>query len=765
MRKSLLKTPPSGLSSRLAPPAALVAVDAARRPASRRNGSAPYTGVPRVRVAVEEASALSDEEQQQLAARVRLLEGFSSRTDVSDTAQHALQWIGETLGIAKSICLVRPMGDPALFAAGQYGFTNPAASSFTVSLEEWGNPLVNALNNRKEVFFPDAHSAADRKRRPATPFDDAAFHVVPLGVSGVGDEAFGLLLLDGRASVTSELHWFISVFVQKLDQILRQQALTEGDRKQGRERSLLYSIINAVSDPILLTDTEGRLLIANQRALTLFTASEEESEGRRGAVRMNNMLLSSALSSKAIEETGARRRELLLVNPADGSDLVFELLSTVTEDPRQGSGVVSILRNVTDLRRASEEIEENYRKMRVAEAQARAESDRLNLIIDSVADPIVVTDASGATSLMNEPAERLFTIPSGASEIEQRWVQTNDAHFSSFIAGMLVSADQRRNGEIGLVDAKAGEPMPVEAIAGKILSEHGELNAVVTILHDRREAIEKAELYEQLQQAADELERKIQAATADIAQQNELLRRQAIELEQASALKSQFLANMSHEFRTPLNAMLGYTSMLLQGVAGPLEAPVKRQLARVESNGRHLLTIINEILDISRIEAGRMPLQASKFKIYDLMSEVRAELDPIILRSKLTVTMQLERDLPQLVTDRQKVKQILVNLLSNAVKFTHHGGVTLSARRNARDRTIALAVTDTGIGISAADQDRIFEDFRQLDNTPTRAYGGTGLGLSICRRLAQMLDGRISVQSQVGKGSTFTLTLPIKGRK
>ena len=114
-----------------------------------------------------------------------------------------------------------------------------------------------------------------------------------------------------------------------------------------------------------------------------------------------------------------------------------------------------------------------------------------------------------------------------------------------------------------------------------------------------------------MKQASDELERKIQAATADIAQQNELLRRQAIELEQASALKSQFLANMSHEFRTPLNAMLGYTSMLLQGVAGAARPPVKRQLGRIESNGRHLLTIINEILDISRIEAGRMPLQIS----------------------------------------------------------------------------------------------------------------------------------------------------------
>src|SRR5262245_61617469 len=654
MRKSLLKTPPSGLSSRLAPPAAaLVAVGAARRPATKRNGSAPYTGVPRVRVAVEEASA---EEAGPLAARVRLLEGFVSRTEIADCAQVALQWLAENTGITQSLCLVRPSGEGALFVVGVHGLPESTAPSFCVSLEDWNNPLVTALTGRKQTFFPQPHSAADRKRRPTTPFEDAAFHVVPLGVTGFSEETFGLLLLGGSGPLDSELHWFSTVFSQKLDQILRQEALTEGDRKQGRERSLLYSIINAVSDPILLTDTEGRLLIANTRALTLFTATEEESEGRRSAVRMNNMLLSSALSSKAIEETGAARRELLLVNPIDGSDLVFELLSTVTEDPRQGSGVVSILRNVTDLRRASEEIEDNYRKMRIAEVQARAESDRLNLIIDSVADPIVVTDAAGATSLMNDPAERLFTIPAQASEIEQRWVQANDAHFSSFIAGMLVSADQRRVGEIGLVDPMAGEAMPVEAIAGKILSEHGELTAVVTILHDRREAIEKARLYEQLKQASDELERKIQAATADIAQQNELLRRQAIELEQASQLKSQFLANMSHEFRTPLNAMLGYTSMLLQGVAGPLASPIGRQLGRIESNGRHLLTIINEILDISRIEAGRMPLQISRFRVLDLVSEVKAELEPIVLRSKLSIGVQLGKDLPVLTTDRQKVK-------------------------------------------------------------------------------------------------------------
>ena len=238
-----------------------------------------------------------------------------------------------------------------------------------------------------------------------------------------------------------------------------------------------------------------------------------------------------------------------------------------------------------------------------------------------------------------------------------------------------------------------------------------------------------------------------------------------MELEQASLLKSQFLANMSHEFRTPLNAMLGYTSMLLQGIGGPIEPAAKRQLGRVQSNGRHLLTIINEILDISRIEAGRMPLQISRLRVSDLVAEVRAELEPIILRSKVTVSTELEKGLPVLSTDRQKVKQILLNLLSNALKFTHRGGVIIGATHNPSDRTMTLSVADTGIGIARADQERIFEDFRQLDNSPTRAYGGTGLGLSICRRLAQMLDGRIEVQSQVGKGSTFTLTLPVRGRR
>jgi len=268
-----------------------------------------------------------------------------------------------------------------------------------------------------------------------------------------------------------------------------------------------------------------------------------------------------------------------------------------------------------------------------------------------------------------------------------------------------------------------------------------------------------------LEEASSELAARVNAATEELATQNELLRRQAIQLEQASAAKSQFLANMSHELRTPLNAILGYTNMLLQGVNGELSKTQLRSLTRIDSNGRHLLEIINEILDITRIEAGRMPLHLSEFRLPELIQEVMAELDPIIARSKLAVSASMEGNLPPVYCDRQKVKQIVVNLLSNALKFTHEGSIRVLASYEVPTATFHIAVADTGIGIDPVHQEKIWEDFQQVDSSPTRAYGGTGLGLSICRRLAAMLDGRISLKSAPAQGSTFTLHLPRRTRR
>ena len=398
--------------------------------------------------------------------------------------------------------------------------------------------------------------------------------------------------------------------------------------------------------------------------------------------------------------------------------------------------------------------------MRVAESEVRAERDRLNLIIDSVADPIIVTDQEGKIALMNHPSERLFTVLPDAGEAAKRVVQANDAHFTSFISGLLSTGwELTRRGEISLSDPNTGKALPVEALGAKILSEVGELTALVTILHDRTEALERVHLYDQLRLASEELEGKVQSATAELARQNELLRRQALEVEQASAAKSQFLANVSHELRTPLNAILGYAAMTLQGVSGELAASQRRNLNRIDANARHLLTLINDILDITRIEAGRMPVQVVAFAMPALVHEVFTELEPIIARSGLQVSTKVAADLPMLKTDRQKVKQILVNLLGNALKFTQRGSVTIRVEK-AGSTKMSIRVIDTGIGISKADQTTIFEDFRQVDSGPRRPYGGTGLGLSICRRLTSMLRGTLSVEGRLGHGSTFILNIP-----
>jgi PAS domain S-box-containing protein len=698
------------------------------------------------------------------AARLELLEYYLvHHEDLARCVQASLEWLARHAGVRRSVCLAIDAESSALVGVGGYGVPHDEVELFSWPISEAHDPLSAALGAPGPTVFRTTRGNG-HLQAPMTPLGVGHVMAIPLrGTRAHLSDAVGLLLLRAGTAVTAELAWLVTVFGQKLEQIRGRGSVTEEARKLRRERALFYTIINSVTDPILLTDTEGRLIVANSRAEKLFAATEEANEGRRRAVELNNMLFSAALS-RTVVEMPSEARELLLVDPSDGSDLLFEVLSGTVEDPREGTGIVSVLRNITDLRRATEQIEENYQKLRIAEAAVRAERDRLNLIIDSVADPIIVTDPGGSTVLMNAPAEGLFTAPLDAPAVVVRGVQSNDAHFSSFISGLLLGEGgpgEIRRGEIALLNPLSGTPIPVEAIAGKVLSESGELTAVVTILHDRREALERARLFEQLKVGADELQMRVQSATAELATQNELLRRQAIELEQASRLKSQFLANMSHEFRTPLNAILGYTHMLLQGVAGELPPNVKRQLQRIDSNGRHLLTIINEILDITRIEAGKMPMQISEFDLNELVPEVMLELDPVIARSKLAVTTRLSAEPPLLVSDRQKVKQIVVNLLSNALKFTHQGSIEIGVRLDPTHRVASIEVADTGIGISGEHHENIFEDFRQVDDSPSRQYGGTGLGLAICRRLAHALGGRITLHSVVGEGSTFTLTIPV----
>ncbi len=691
-------------------------------------------------------------------AKLAFVEFLLTSVDVQESARRAVDWLVAHAPVTEAAVLVAEGMSAEMQLVAEHGMSSGAIMDFALSREEGGHPLIQALNSPDPVFVnsPPAHFRL--------PLEADAFHVIPLRADA-GEPGRGLLIVAGpHADIDAETLWLGRTLGKQVSRLLGRQLLAE--TRFGQERMLLYSIINAVTDPILLTDTEGKLIIANTHAEKLFAAPEEASEGWRRAAALNNMLFSAALSTSAVGMVELARRELLLVDPLEGSDLLFELLSSRAKDERQGTYVVSILRNVTDLARAKEEIEESYRTLRIAQAEVRDERHRLDLIIDSVADPILVTDQEGDIVLMNTPAERLFNAPGVEDEKTLRRVRANGANLTSFVSNVLTrSGEQRYRGEIQRADPSSGRPLPVEAVAGTILSEQGELMWVVTILHDLTEAIEKAKLYEQLKQASVQLERKVQEATAELAEQNELLRRQHIELEQASALKSQFLANMSHEFRTPLNAILGYTHMLLNNVTGPVTEPQRKSLTRIDSNSRHLLARINDILDITRIEAGRMPLNATSFGIGELFEEVQAELEPIIKRSNLSVTTRMRGTVPSIRSDRQKVKQIVLNLLSNALKFTPAGSVKMTASFDKRARQVAISVKDTGVGIPFADQAKVFEDFRQLDSSPARGYGGTGLGLSICRRLANILGGSIGLESEPGKGSTFTLWLPAKARR
>jgi signal transduction histidine kinase len=232
------------------------------------------------------------------------------------------------------------------------------------------------------------------------------------------------------------------------------------------------------------------------------------------------------------------------------------------------------------------------------------------------------------------------------------------------------------------------------------------------------------------------------------------------QLAEASQHKSQFLANMSHELRTPLNAILGYTELILDGIYGDTPQKAQDVLKRVESNGRHLLGLINDVLDLSKIEAGQLTLTLTDYAVKDVVYNVYSAVEPLASGKGLNFKVDIQTDLSPGRGDERRLTQVLLNLVGNAIKFTDTGEVVIKAA--AIDESFILSVRDTGPGISEADQAKLFQEFQQADNSITKAKGGTGLGLAISKRIVELHGGRIWLESQPGQGSTFSLTLPIK---
>jgi signal transduction histidine kinase len=231
------------------------------------------------------------------------------------------------------------------------------------------------------------------------------------------------------------------------------------------------------------------------------------------------------------------------------------------------------------------------------------------------------------------------------------------------------------------------------------------------------------------------------------------------QLEAASRHKSQFLANTSHELRTPLNAILGYTELIQDGIYGEVPEKIREILDRVQSSGRHLLGLINDVLDLSKIEAGQLALSVTDYAMPEIVERVVNATGSLAAEKRLALRIAVQDGLPLGQGDDRRITQVLLNLVGNAIKFTETGEVLLSVA--AANGAFEIAVADTGPGIAAADHERVFEEFRQLDGSTTRAKGGTGLGLTISRKIIELHAGRIWVESEVGRGSTFRFTLPV----
>jgi signal transduction histidine kinase len=231
------------------------------------------------------------------------------------------------------------------------------------------------------------------------------------------------------------------------------------------------------------------------------------------------------------------------------------------------------------------------------------------------------------------------------------------------------------------------------------------------------------------------------------------------QLEAASRHKSQFLANMSHELRTPLNAIIGFTRLVLRKTEGQIAPLQTDNLQKVLVSSEHLLKLINGVLDLSKVEAGRMEVFAENFRLEDIIRVATSTVEPMLKDGRVRLVTEVAPEMPTLHTDKEKLKQSLLNLLSNAAKFTEQGQIKVSAW--SENGTLKLVVADTGIGMTPEALKVIFDEFRQADMSTTRKYGGTGLGLALVKKFVELMGGQIAAESETGKGSKFIVTLPI----
>jgi len=504
---------------------------------------------------------------------------------------------------------------------------------------------------------------------------------------------------------------------------MQQDRLTSSVGKLQRERQWIESIMKSVADPIVLTDLDNEILLQNRRAEELFSGSANAGEGKRRALKMNDLLFSAYLSSATVSSSEVVQRDITLVDPIEGSDIHFEVISTPAVNARgEPLGLVSIFRDVTDLREANEELARNFEKLAQAESESRRERDRLDLIIENVGHPIVVCDASGNFLLFNRRAELLFEEKDSAVPSAAAAIRTNAVKLTSFISGLASASETGRQAEIDLIDPDGGRTLPMEITAREVLDATGQVTAVVSILHDLTEIRE--------------LERR-------------RVEQQLFESEKLAAI-GRLAASIAHEVNNPLEAIKNALYLMQTGAEGDKNARFL-EIARKETE--RVSHIIRQMLGFARRSG-----EVDWVDVNQLLEETLVLLDKKLRQQKIRVVRMLDAELPKIRARADQLRQVFLNLLINAQQAIGTEGeiqVSTSRFEQALQPSVLIQIGDSGVGIAEDDLSRIFEPFFSTGKK------GTGLGLWVTHDIVRQHGGRIDVSSKQNRGTIFSIILQV----
>jgi len=505
---------------------------------------------------------------------------------------------------------------------------------------------------------------------------------------------------------------------------IQQERLVNSITKLQRERQWIESIMKSVADPIVLTDLDNQILLQNRRAEELFSGSANAGEGKRRALKMNDLLFSAYLSSATVSSSDLVQRDITLVDPLEGSDIHFEVISTPAVNARgEPLGLVSIFRDVTDLREANEELARNFVKLQQAEQESSRERDRLDLILENVGHPVAVCDVSGNYILLNRRAELLFQDSEIFSARAAAAVRTNAVKLTSFISGLASFAETGRQAEIELIDPETNRSLPMEITAREVLDPAGQVTAVVSVLHDLTEIRE--------------LERR-------------RVEQQLFESEKLAAV-GRLAASIAHEVNNPLEAIKN-ALYLMQSDSGLEKNARFLEIARKETE--RVSHIIRQMLGFAR-----QPGEVDWVDVNQLLEETLVLLEKKLKQSKIRLVREFDEHLPKIRARADQLRQVFLNLIINAQQAIHNEGeirITTVPYEQALQPSILIQMSDTGVGISEDDQARIFEPFFSTGKK------GTGLGLWVTQDIVRQHGGRIEVVSEVGIGTVFNLILQVE---